>query len=77
MVEPGPDELKQVLASIDPTQIEMARDLLSEGGIECFIFDEDSSRMLGSAAAVPARLMVHVEDYEEALEALKELGFES
>ncbi|HEY2664454.1 MAG TPA: DUF2007 domain-containing protein [Candidatus Binataceae bacterium] len=77
MVEPNPDELKQVLATIDPTQMEMARDLLTEGGIECFIFDEDSSRMLGSAAAVPARLMVHVDDYEEALQALKELGFEA
>ena len=76
MSKPEPEELKEVLASIDQMQVEIARDLLTEGGIECFIFDEDSSRMLGSAAAVPTRLMVHADDYQEALQALKELGFE-
>lgn len=71
----GP-ELRQVLASIDPLQVRMTRDLLAEGGLESFIFDAETSRMLGSAAAVPARLMVRAEDFDDALVRLKELGFE-
>jgi len=69
-------ELEQVLASIDPIQVKMASDLLEQGGIEAFIFDDESSRMLGSTAAVPARLMVHADRAAEAREVLKQLGFE-
>jgi len=50
--------------------------MLASNGIESFIFDEESSRMLGSTAAVPARLMVHADLYDDALKLLKELGFE-
>lgn len=75
--EDGPrPELRQVLASIDPLQVRMARDLLADGGIESFVFDAEASRMLGSAAAVPARLMVRAEDFDDALARLKELGFD-
>jgi hypothetical protein len=54
----------------------MAHDMLASNGIESFIFDEESSRMLGSTAAVPARLMVHADIREDALNLLNELGFE-
>ncbi len=53
----------------------MAHDLLDGSGIETFIFDDDSSRMLGSTGAVPSRLMVHLADADEARARLKELGF--
>ncbi len=53
----------------------MAHDLLDGSGIETFIFDDDSSRMLGSTGAVPSRLMVHSADADEARARLKELGF--
>ena len=58
-------------------QVEMARDLLQSSGMECFVFDESSSRMLGSTAAIPTRLMVRAEDATEARAALKDLGFET
>jgi hypothetical protein len=74
---PDDSELEQVLASIDPVQVRMAGDLLKQGGIEGFIFDDDSSRMLGSTAAVPVRLMVHRDRAVEAREILTQLGFES
>jgi hypothetical protein len=74
--ECGPEELVEVLATIDPIQVQMAHDLLASSGIESFIFDAESSRMLGTSAAVPARLMVHAGQSEDALELLKELGFE-
>jgi hypothetical protein len=74
--EQDPAELVVVLASIDPMQVRMAHDMLASNGFESFIFDEDSSRMLGTTAAVPARLMVHADARDEVLELLKELDFE-
>jgi hypothetical protein len=71
-----PAALVEVLASIDSMQVRMAHDMLESNGIESFIFDEESSRMLGSTAAVPARLMVHADVRDDALKLLGELGFE-
>lgn len=68
-------DLTEVFASIDSTQVRMAHDLLDGSGIQTFIFDDDSSRMLGSPGAVPSRLMVHATDADEARSRLKELGF--
>jgi hypothetical protein len=74
--ERDPAELVEVLTSIDPMQVRMAHDMLASNGIESFIFDEESSRMLGSTAAVPARLMVHRDAHEDVMKLLDDLGFE-
>ena len=74
--EHDPAELVEVLVSIDSMQVRMAHDMLASNGIESFIFDEESSRMLGSTAAVPARLMVHAGIRDDALKLLNELDFE-
>jgi hypothetical protein len=79
MAEPpnfAPDELEEVYSSIDPTPVQMARDLLSEAGFECWVFDAEGSRMLGSTAAIVARLMVHRDRADAARASLKELGFD-
>ena len=68
-------ELVQVFASIDPMQMRMARDLLEGSGIECFVFDRENSRMFGSSAAFPSRLMVHRDVADDAFARLRELGF--
>lgn len=70
-----PDRLTEVFRSIDPMRVKMAHDLLDGSGIEVFIFDGDMSRMLGSTAAVPARLMVYASDAAEARDRLRDLGF--
>ncbi len=70
-----PAALETVFQSIDPVQVRMACDLLQQGGIEAFIFDDEASRMLGSTSAIEARLMVHADCVEEARSRLKELGF--
>ena len=54
----------------------MAHDYLNDAGIESFVFDAGSSRLLGMTAAVPTRLMVHRDTAKDARERLKELGFE-
>lgn len=71
------EELEQVFTSIDPVRVQMARDLLDAGGIEAFIFDGETSRMLGSTVAVASRLMVYADEAEEARERLQDLGFET
>jgi hypothetical protein len=68
-------ELREVFASFDPMQVQMARDFLDAGGIETFVFDGQASRMLGNTSAIATRLMVYADDASEALERLKELGF--
>jgi hypothetical protein len=74
--QPDPEQLVEVLAAIDAMQVRMAHDMLESNGIQSFIFDEESSRMLGSTAAIPARLMVHADVSDEALKLLSDLGFE-
>jgi Putative prokaryotic signal transducing protein len=68
-------ELIEIFASIDPTQMRMARDLLEGSGIECFVFDRENSRMLGSNPAFPIRMMVHRDVAADATQRLKDLGF--
>lgn len=70
-----PSELVQVFASVDPTQMRMARDLLEGSGIECWVFDRENSRMFGGSPAFPVRLMVHRDAAADAIARLKELGF--
>ncbi len=71
----APDDLEQVFASVDAHEVLMARDYLADAGIECFVFDADAARMLGSTVAVTARLMVYADDAAEARDQLRELGF--
>ena len=72
---PDTSELEEILASVDPTTVRMAHDYLTDAGIESFVFDAMSSRMLGTTAGVPVRLMVHRDAANDALERLNELGF--
>jgi hypothetical protein len=72
---PDPTELEEVFASIDPTPVRMAHDYLNEAGIESFVFDAGSSRLLGTTAAVPTRLMVHRDAAKDARDRLNDLGF--
>jgi hypothetical protein len=71
----GPARLETVFQSIDSVRVRMACDFLQQGGIEAFIFDDESSRMLGSTSAIEARLMVHADCVAEACSRLRELGF--
>jgi Putative prokaryotic signal transducing protein len=68
-------ELAVVFTTIDPTQMRIARDMMESSGMEVFVFDRDSSRMLGTTPGVPIRMMVHRDDADEARKRLKELGF--
>jgi hypothetical protein len=68
-------DLVQVFTSSMPGEVEMAHDLLTHAGIDAFVLDSAMSRMLGSTAAIPARLVVRADDVDDARAMLKELGF--
>lgn len=72
---PDPSELEEIFASIEPTPVRMAHDYLTEAGIESYVFDTMSSRMLGTTAGVPVRLMVHRDAAADARQRLNDLGF--
>ena len=69
-----PSDLVEVLTNRDATVLQIARDMLTDSGIDCWIFDANLSRMYGPV--VYPRLMVHAADVNEARERLHELGFE-
>lgn len=71
-------DLVAVYRNVDPVLVQIAQDFLRGAGIEAFVFDAETSRMLGMVrgrAAVPPRLMVYLDRAEEARERLQELGF--
>lgn len=70
---PDPNDLTEVFSAFDPTLVQMARDRLSEAGIECFVFDSEASEIFGNSLG--SRLMVYGDNAEDALSRLKELGF--
>jgi len=72
---PDSSELEEIFTSIDPTPVRMAHDYLTDAGIESYVFDTTSSRMLGTTAGVPVRLMVHRDAAADARQRLNDLGF--
>ena len=77
MADSEPQELELVFQSIDPVQVRIARDLLDSAGIPTFIFDGETSRMLGTTVAIESRLMVPGGLAADARVTLKELGFDA
>ena len=58
--------MKEILRSNDPVLISVAQSLLKEAGIECMVFDGNTSVLEGSIGAIQARLMVIDDDEVEA-----------
>lgn len=67
----------EVMCTTDPVRLSFVQALLSERGIENFVFDTHSSILDGSLGVLPQRVMVADDDYAAArrvLEAAPELG---
>jgi len=63
-----------VIRTMNPATHSFAEAILKDAGIDCFMFDFNSSIMDGYTSLVPRRLMVIDEDAKDAREALIAAG---
>jgi len=63
-----------VIKTNNPVTISYARSLLNDAEIDCYIADTHASIIEGSIGAIPQRVMVLVEDAEEARVVLSKGG---
>jgi hypothetical protein len=66
--------VKEIARSTDPVRLSFLTALLSDGGVAAVLFDTHTSIVQGSLGAVPQRLMVADEEYDEAVSILKSAG---
>ena len=66
--------MKELLRSTDIVHLSFLTALLRDGGIEAAILDNHMSVLEGSGNAIPRRLAVTVDDYDEALRILEDSG---
>ena len=68
--------MRELLRTTDPTVIAFATALLRGEGIDCFPLDHNMSVLEGSIGVLPRRLMVHRDDYDEAVTVLEDNGID-
>lgn len=68
--------MKELLRTNDVVKLSWLTALLSDAGIEALVLDNNTSILEGSAGAIPRRLMVVDEDYQQAKRVLIAAGEE-
>jgi Putative prokaryotic signal transducing protein len=68
--------MRELLRTTDPTVIAFATALLRGEGIDCFPLDHNMSVLEGSIGVLPRRLMVHPDDWEEAVTVVEDNGID-
>ena len=68
--------MRELLRTTDPTVIAFATALLRGEGIDCFPLDHNMSVLEGSIGVLPRRLMVHSDDWEEAVTVVEDNGID-
>ncbi|MEO0666579.1 MAG: DUF2007 domain-containing protein [Pseudomonadota bacterium] len=68
--------MKELLRSTDPTIIAFASALLEGEDIDCFQMDVNMSILEGGIGIFPRRLMVHADDYDDALQVMIDNGID-
>ncbi len=63
--------MKELIRSNDLVLISWVRSVLNDFYIEIYILDEQMSVLEGSANAIPRRIMVDDDNYDDAVRALK------
>ncbi len=66
--------MKELIRSNDPVLLSFTSALLKEHDIETVLFDTHMSVLEGSIGAIPRRLMVLDEDFDEAVNIMREAG---
>ena len=68
--------MKELFSTNDITKFVYAETILNSNDIVSFTLDENISVLEGSIGILPRRLMVLENDYEQALELLKNFGLD-
>ncbi len=68
--------MKELLRTNDVVKLSWLTALLSDAGIEALVLDNNTSILEGSAGAIPRRLMVVDDDYQQAKRVLIAAGEE-
>lgn len=63
--------MKEILRSNDLIKLSWTKSMLEAYDIECFHFDPNSAIAEGSIGAIQQRIMVHDEDFDQALSILE------
>lgn len=66
--------MKELLRSNDPVRLSFWQALLSDAGIESYLFDSGMSVLEGSIGILPRRLMVASDDFTRACHTLETAG---
>lgn len=66
--------MKELLRSTDIVHLSFLTALLKDGGIHSAILDNHMSVLEGSGNAIPRRLVVNIDDHEEAKRILEDAG---
>ena len=66
--------MKELLRTNDPVKISWVTALLSDSGIEALVLESHTSIVEGSIGAIPRRIMVVDEDFDQARRVLNESG---
>ncbi len=64
--------MKELLRSTDPTIIAFASALLQGEDIDCFQMDVNMSILEGGIGIFPRRMMVRVDDYDQAARVMRD-----
>ena len=66
--------MKELLRTNDIVKLSWLTALLADSGIEALVLDANTSILEGSAGAIPRRLAVADDDYQQAKRILAEAG---
>ena len=62
----------EILKTNDPVALSFVAAVLKDAGVESVVFDQNASILDGSIGAIPRRLMIDSDDFEQARLALKD-----
>lgn len=65
--------MRAVLTTNDVVLLSLARSVLLDAGFDALVFDEHMAAMDGSIGAIPRRLMVLDDDFDEAVALVRAL----
>lgn len=68
--------MKELIRTNDAVELSWLTALLADAGIETYVLDTHTSILQGSIMPFQQRIVVHGDDYDQAVRVLREAGHE-